>query len=228
VPDRRGYGRSRVLTASGSLEEQLDDIDDLLAEVAGDQDAARVTLVGVSGGATLALALAIRRARAGVAGPRVVAHEPLVGALAPSLAARVRESYAATLQRDPTQASHYVAELVGPATWARLDDDARARVAADAWTIATEVPGFLAFEPALSDLACLPDRGLVTSVGARSPELRREAVEVLRTAADAETWVIEGAGHLPQVDAPECFAAALTVLTASAAAPDATTSRWAS
>lgn len=227
VPDRRGYGASSGLPPATSLAVQVDDLEQLVDAIRGPESPtpAGVTVVGVSGGATLALALAIRWAGQGRRGSRVIAHEPLIGELAPALAARVTDAYHRTLEHDPTQASHYVAELVGPATWARQDEDARARVAAHAWVIAAEVPTFLAFHPSLDELRLLRGAPFITSIGSESPGARWETVDVLHAAAGVRTAVIEGAGHLAQIDAPHRFAD-LVIETAASREPTAATGPW--
>jgi pimeloyl-ACP methyl ester carboxylesterase len=225
VPDRRGYRSSGGLPPASSLAMQVDDLEQLVDAIRAPESrtAPGLTVVGVSGGATLALALAIRWAEHGHRGSRVLAHEPLIGALAPALATRVTDAYRRTLEHDPTQASHYVAELVGPATWARQDEEARARVAAQAWVIAAEVPTFLAFHPSLDDLRLLRGVPFITSIGSESPAARWETVEVLRATAGVRTAVIDGAGHLPQIDAPHRFAD-LVIATAASREPAAATS----
>jgi pimeloyl-ACP methyl ester carboxylesterase len=222
VPDRRGYESSAHLPLSPLFDAQVDDLAALVASLRGgatSADARSVTVVGVSGGATVALALAIRHASNGIApaGP-VVVHEPLLGDLAPRLAARVREGYARTLRVHPAQASRYVRELVGSATWSRLDDDARARVAARAGLIAAEVPAFLGFRPSWTDLRALRGGPVLTSIGARSASPRWEAADVLGLMTGRAPVVVEAAGHLPQVDAPERFAQ-LIIETMRGAAP---------
>jgi pimeloyl-ACP methyl ester carboxylesterase len=208
VPDRRGYGASAHVPVA-PLATQVDDVRELITSLAGDARSARPTVatVGVSGGATLALALAVHQANRGEPpiGP-VLVHEPLVGELAPDLARRVRESYARTLATDPTLAGRYLRELIGSDTWARLGAEAHARIAGRAWVVAAEVPSFLSFRPTWADLRRLRDRDVIVSIGARSAAPRWEAADVLSLALARPPLVVDGAGHLPQVDAPDRFA----------------------
>jgi pimeloyl-ACP methyl ester carboxylesterase len=126
----------------------------------------------------------------------------------------VHQGYAASLAADPTTGARYVRDLVGAETWMRLSDDERARVADDAWVVAAEVPGFLAFAPAAEELDGLRELGaagrLATSVGARSPAARHEAAAVLQRRAGVPVHVVPAAGHLPQVDNPGAFADLIT------------------
>jgi pimeloyl-ACP methyl ester carboxylesterase len=207
VVDRRGYGGSVHLTPPPDLDTQIDDLAVVVDHLA-DSTGSPPAVVGVSGGATLTLALGLRRARTGetaTLGPLVV-HEPLVGPLAPSLALRVQDGYRTTLAVDPGLATRYVAELVGPTTWDALGDAARAAVADRASVVAAEVPQFLAFAPRADELASLRGHHVVASIGDGSPSAREEANDVLVTLAGATRMVVPDAGHLPQVDNPGVFA----------------------
>jgi pimeloyl-ACP methyl ester carboxylesterase len=206
VPDRRGYGTRADAGPAPSLDAQ---VDELATVVAGAGE--RPAVVGVSGGATLALALALRAAATGGLdglGP-VVVHEPLVGPLAPRLHTAVTDTYTRTVAADPRLATTYVAGLVGPATWAVLPTAEREAMAGRTATIAAEIPHFLGFAPTADALAALRGHPLWSSVGARSPGARREVHELLRRRAGATALEVPGAAHLPQVDAPDAFAAAL-------------------
>lgn len=209
VPDRRGYGDRADATPATGLDDQVDD----LAAVVASLRAAHgrpPALVGVSGGATLALALALRVAASGddPLGPTVV-HEPLLGPLAPRLHAAVVDTYERTVAVDPQLAATYVAGLVGPATWAALEPAERDAVPGRTATIAAEIPHFLGFAPTADALAGLRRHPLWSSVGERSPAGRREAHDVLVALAGATALEVPDAGHLPQVDAPAAFARAL-------------------
>jgi pimeloyl-ACP methyl ester carboxylesterase len=208
VVDRRGYRAGRDLRAGASIDQHLDDLAEVV-EVLGAEHGPP-SIVGVSGGATIALALALRSVREPGALGTVVVHEPLLGPLAPLLDAEVRDGYRRTLGLDPSTGARYVRNLVGPDTWARLTDDQRARVAADAWVVRAEVPGFLAFAPDPADLAGLAPLAatgrLAATLGERSPAARVQAAEVLRAHTGAPVHLVPGAGHLPQIDAPDAFA----------------------
>jgi pimeloyl-ACP methyl ester carboxylesterase len=206
VPDRRGYGAARDVDPGLRLDDHVDDLDELVGS-----RAPGASIVGVSGGATIALALALRRVADGRADDLgdVVVHEPLLGPLAPELAERVVAGYDRTLARDPTSASRYVRELVGATTWSRLSNEDIGRLATAAWVVAAEVPGFLAFAPERPAIESLRGIRLTTTVGATSPAPRADAAAVLQEVAGACVRVVAGAGHLPQIDAPRRFATVL-------------------
>lgn len=176
-------------------------------------------VVGVSGGATLALLVAVRLAERGTSVP-VVAHEPLLGPLAPALHHRTRRAVSALgpAGRSPRAAATtgFVRRLVGEATWARLPAAERDAVAGRSALIADEARGFAGLAPTATDLARLRgSAGLTTTYGATSGGERRSAASVLSSLSRARVEVVPGAGHLAQVDAPAAFAS--TALTALAA-----------
>lgn len=197
APLRRGY---RADPAATTWEELVDDVEDLVAAVAP------TVLVGVSGGATLALAAAVRAVPGVVA---VLAHEPLVGPLAARLDEVVRDSAAVLADPttgDPTErANAFVARLVGDAVWAALPHEAHAFTAEHAATLHAEVPLFVAFAPTLEELAAVRIP-LVVSTGASSSPARHEAAAVLASIG-ARPVVVEGAGHLAIQQHPVAFAA---------------------
>lgn len=184
----------------------VDEAAELLAEIFDAGDPARSTVVvGVSGGATLALAMA------SVGHPRllgVVAHEPLVGPAAPALHRAVSDA-AHTLATGPgsapVRATQFVRGLVGEFTWARLPEEAVAFPGAHADAVHAEVPRFVRFE--------LPPGGFVTpvtvSTGERSHERRRHAAQVLE-AAGAHSVVVPGAGHLAAWEQPATVVSLVT------------------
>lgn len=178
-------------------------------------------VVGVGGGATLALLVAVRLAERGASVP-VVAHEPLLGPLAPALHHRTRRAVSALgpAGRPPraVATTGYVRRLVGEATWARLPAAERDAVAGRSGLIADEARGFAGLAPTATDLARLRgSAGLTTTYGATSGGERRSAASVLSSLSRARVEVVPGAGHLAQVDAPAAFAStALTALAAGA------------
>ncbi len=199
VPDRRGYDSSAGLAAATSIEEHADDIVGVLDECG----LATATLVGVSGGATIALAAGIRHPTR-VDG--LVLHEPALGPLAPGLAAvltRAAEQLGST-----GDGVAFVQQLVGARTWARLEPELRATVGRHADAVAGEVPQFLAFAPTEVQLATLRERGIpiVTSHGALSGPERSEVAAVLATHAGARVERIDDAGNAAQLDAPASLA----------------------
>jgi 3-oxoadipate enol-lactonase len=198
VAHRRGYGSSRALPPPASLAEQ---VDDLAALVDGP-----AAFVGVSGGATLVLALALARpARVSAA----VVHEPALGPLAPELDAELQAAGAALAASDgdPAGAVRFVRGLVGDAGWERLGPDRRGDVAALAGAVRHEVPQFLSFAPHAGELAVAAP--VATAVGAASRPSRHRAAAILARHLGTTPTVLPATGHLAQLDNPAALAGAL-------------------
>jgi pimeloyl-ACP methyl ester carboxylesterase len=161
------------------------------------------TLVGVSGGATLALVVAIRHPdRIG----GLVVHEPLVGPAAPDLH-RTFTDAAERAARDDRSALDVVRTVVGEPTWRALTAAERDRIRAGAARARAEIPVFAAFAPTVAELATLRARPVLVTVGERSGEERSAAAAVLVELAGARVTVLPGAGNAAQLDAPAGFAA---------------------
>lgn len=164
---------------------------DLAAEVAALAPAcAGAVVVGVSGGATLGLALLA----AGVPVAGAVLHEPAVGSLVPSLLAPVAAAYASG------GVAAFGAALYGP-VWTE------AMAPADPDTVRRDLSMFRAFEP--SPLPALRGdvmTGVITTVGAFSPAVRHEAARALRVHCGLPYRVIEGCGHAVHLERPEALA----------------------
>lgn len=150
-------------------------------------------LVGVSGGATLGLALAA----GGVPLAGALLHEPAVGSLEPALLAPVAAAFAAA------GTPGLGAALYGP-SWTL----AMAGPVDDAVT-AAELAMFRSFEPA--PLPPTAGRVLV-SVGGRSPRIRHRSVASLAAAVGCDVEVIADASHFAPHDAPVAFAEAVARL----------------
>lgn len=198
VMERRGYGSRAALAPPAGVDAHVRDV------VAAMDDAglARAVVAGMSGGATVALAMAISRPDRLV---RAVAHEPAVGALVPELGGLVRGALAAGGGAGLARA------LAGPQTWAALDPATRTAVRARAALIERDAPAFLAFDPRLA--AHVGDR-LVCTVGARSEPLRHRVAAALSSSTGAPVLTVPGCGHLPQFDAPAAFADTILALAA--------------
>ncbi len=197
---RPGYGGQPLV-------EDLARQTDLLAEFC-EELAARssgVVVVGVSGGATLALALALRHPSL-LRG--IVSHEPLIGSLQPDLHARVRAAGEA-LERDPSEeaARHFVSGLYGESVVECWPPEADDWIAAHWPTICAEVRHFADFEPSLDQLA---HQGVphLTTVGRNSPVERHEVADALGDRG-AERRVLDSCGHLAPLQAPAAFAGAV-------------------
>ncbi len=227
VVHRPGYGLASA-PAAVSLADQVTALAALVDALTSgaDADGARggvAGVIGVSGGATLALLLALRLAAEGVGVVPIVAHEPLLGPLAPALHHRVRRAVsalgAAGRPVRPAATTGFVRRLAGEATWARLPASERDAVTERSALVAEEARAFAEVAPTATDLARLrPVTGVTTTVGAASGPERRSAATVLASLARVPVASVPGAGHLPQVDAPAAFAAvALAALGASPA-----------
>lgn len=181
-------------------------LDDQAAGVAAAMVAADMcpaTVVGVSGGATLGLRLAMLFP--GVV-DRLLVHEPLVGSHAPDLAARFGAWGQRVASGDDAEVVAFVRSVMSLATWAKLGDASRARVLDTLDRVRAELPVFAAFDPRADDLALLRRIPLLTTVGSRSGSDRLDAAAVLTALAGASTAVIDGAANLPHVDVPAVFA----------------------
>jgi pimeloyl-ACP methyl ester carboxylesterase len=189
-------------TGPGGSALPLDDQADQLARMLPDLGGGGVRLVGVSGGATLGLCLALRHPGAVDA---MLLHEPLVGSLAPELHRRFAAAALLAGSGDDG-AMEVVRSVMGDATWAELALGDRAASAALAPRWRGEIAAFAAFDPSGAALASLAPLPLIVSVGGRSGPERWAAAEVLRHRCGAELVEVPGAGNAVQLDAPDAFA----------------------
>jgi pimeloyl-ACP methyl ester carboxylesterase len=193
VVHRAGYGTNAAGPAA-SFDEQ---VEDLLGRAGGP-----AAFVGVSGGATLVLALALAHPEAVTA---AVVHEPLVGPLAPELHAQVG---LAAERLATSGVTNFMRALVGPAAWAALTPEQVADVALRDAVVRAEVPHFLAFAPTSAQLAGLGAR-LVSSVGGESSRIRHAAAAAVGFHTGTSPLVLPGVGHLAQIEDPAALASAL-------------------
>lgn len=188
---RRGYGeRARVPPATNVAEH----VDDILCAL-DDAGLQRAVIAGMSGGATIALALALSHPERVQA---AVAHEPAVGSIAPELRTLVRSALLDGGGRNLLRV------LAGVETWSNLPTDVVTALDAHPGLVEADAGAFLAFEPRLPAVC---DRvPLVCSVGERSSALRFTVAGRVAARTRAPVVVVPGCGHLPQLDAPEAFA----------------------
>jgi pimeloyl-ACP methyl ester carboxylesterase len=186
---------------------------DAPADFAGRVDALAAALgserptvvVGVSGGATLALALGMREVP-GLVG--IVTHEPLIGPLEPVLHQRVADAGRSLAERPgQVEALDFCRALYGADTWRALPAEAHRWAEQHHARICSEVAVFASFAPTGDELASVRVPHL-TTLGASSPPERVRVARLLE-AAGAHGATIDGAGHLAHVEAPEAFAAAV-------------------
>ncbi len=193
VVRRRGYD-GRPPTAD--LGRHLDDLAGLL----DGRPPRSVVVAGVSGGATLALGLALRGHPALAA---VVAHEPLLGPGAPAQHERITASMARlAAEPGPAGVEGFLRRLVTDATWDTLPPPVRARAVAAGDAVRTEAPGFGAFAVDPADLARVA-APLTWTVGRHSPPWRHEAAAVAAAAGVSVARL--DAVHTPHHEDPEGF-----------------------
>jgi len=166
---------------TGSLEKELEAIAPLTEDA---------LVVGQSGGATLALALA--SSSHSLAG--AVAHEPAVGSLVPALLAPVAAAFA------ERGIEGLGSTLYGP-SWSI--EMAGVNLAA----VPGELAMFRAFEPAPARAGQGP---VLVTVGAASPPRRHEAAAALHDGLGYEVLSLKGASHFVAWDAPAVLAAAIS------------------
>ncbi|MDQ0373050.1 alpha/beta fold hydrolase [Cellulomonas humilata] len=157
-----------------------------LAALADDADGAVV--VGVSGGATLGLALASDRRIAGA-----VLHEPAVGSLVPGLLDHVVAGFTSA------GVPGFGAALYGP-SWTP------AMAPADPDAVARDLAMFRRFEPAPLHLG---QGRVVVTVGEHSLPARHRAAWALHDLLGVEVRVLPGTGHFVQHDNPQALADAI-------------------
>ncbi|MGF7234894.1 MAG: alpha/beta fold hydrolase [Frankia sp.] len=186
---RTALGEARVAVpdrpSTGRLEAEVD----ALRAYAGPG----VVLGGVSGGATLGLAMVA----AGVPLAAAVLHEPAVGSLVPGLLAPVAAAWA------EGGLAAFGRTLYG-STW-DVSDGPR-----DPAAVERDLAMFLEFEPA----APAPGAAvrITITVGENSPPVRHQAAQRLRDRFGFSVAVIPGAGHAVHREQPERFAALLRPL----------------
>jgi pimeloyl-ACP methyl ester carboxylesterase len=186
-----------------NLNEQADRLIEALEDLEGPLDT--WCLVGVSGGATLGLAIAI--AHPGRIG-RFVLHEPLVGRHVPELHEQFTRSAAIAAQGD-AEAMDVVRAVMGERSWDALGPEERAWALVRAPRWRAEIAAFAGFAPTGVDLAGARAAPVLTTVGAHSDRARLATAEVLERFAGASVATVPGAGNLVQVDAPHEMASIL-------------------
>jgi pimeloyl-ACP methyl ester carboxylesterase len=166
---------------------------DLAAESAALAASAEgAVVVGVSGGATLGLALLASEVR--LAG--AVLHEPAVGSLVPGLLDHVAAGYAAG------GVTGFGRALYGPG-WSP------AMAPVDAGAVGRDLAMFRLFEPA----PVAPGQGpAVVTVGALSPPPRHAAARALQDALGLSVRVLPGSDHFVHRVNPDALAAVVVDL----------------
>lgn len=148
-------------------------------------------VVGMSGGATLGLALAASRTP--IAG--AILHEPAVGSLLPGLLAPIRAAFDAggtPALGTALYGKRWSPAMAGDPAGAGGDD-----------TTARELAMFTGFEPAAPALGQGP---VLVTYGACSPPVRRAAAEALADRLGHRIAAVPGVGHFAAVEDPAAFA----------------------
>lgn len=167
APDRPG---------TGSLARELDWLESI---------SLGAVVFGMSGGATLALGLAMR----GAASPAIIAHEPAAGSLSPELFGPLAHA----LEVDGV--TGFGTALYGP-LW-RAD----ATVTQD--SVREDLAMFRGFEPARAS----PSARVVVTTGEHSPELRHTIAARLANELGYANETLAGCSHLAALEAPHAVAA---------------------
>ena len=162
---------------SGDLERELHDLRDIVTGA---------FVVGVSGGATLGLALAVE----GVPILGAVLHEPAAGSLAPGLLDHVIRA------RNEGGDAAFGAALYGSGWADRLLPN-------DPEAVGRDLAMFRAFEPTSPQI---PLTHVTLTVGGSSPGIRHDSVKALARLTGAQTCVVPRAGHAVHLTEVPSFA----------------------
>src|SRR5438105_3244936 len=144
---------------------------------------------GISGGATLGLALASR----GVPFRAAVLHEPAAGSLVPGLLGPMAAAY------HTRGVEGFATTLYGP-SWSPAD------APADPDAVGRDLAMFRGYEPSAPGPGSGP---VLLTVGGDSPPVRQEVQVALTTTLGVQARTIPGVTHALHLDAPEAFAAVL-------------------
>lgn len=197
---RRGYGRSSDLPPGETVDEHVNDLVAALDRLG----IPKAVFVGVSGGATITLAIALAHpARVAAA----VVHEPALGPLAPGVHGILSTGAGMIAQAaEAADGAEAMASLLAGPSWGACGHAERMRIRELGPVVRAEVPGFLEFAPSADELRALRAVPLVSSVGGSSRAQRMAAAQVLAGIAGARLEVVRDVGHLLQLDAPAVLA----------------------
>jgi pimeloyl-ACP methyl ester carboxylesterase len=192
VPLRAGY-------ETGDPPDQFTDmVHDVVARA---RAAGRVLLVGVSGGATLALAALLTGDRSVVG---AITHEPLIGPVARDLHARVSER-AATLAAAPgaQPVVDFVSGLMGQPTWSSLPAAAKEFAVQHCDVVRHEVQAFVGFAPDISSFRTI-GAPLTVTTGQDSGPARHAAAAAIAGSGSPliRIEVLPNCGHLANWQQP--------------------------
>ena len=214
--DRRGNSRSAAGQTATTLEQQADDAARLIRHLASEP----ATVFGTSGGAIIALKLAMRHPQA--VGQLIVHEPPLVGVLPDAeqlgrqLLTEVQKALAAG---GPDSAiERFIRDNAGSDVFERLDQALRTRMVTNGrWFFSNELAMFASWVPTPAEL-----RGLHVPVRVLAGRDSRgtyyhRAAEWLAKAVSTELVEVSGS-HAPYLAIPDQFAASLAPLLGMAVA----------
>jgi pimeloyl-ACP methyl ester carboxylesterase len=203
--DRRGHSRSEYGPGPAPRRRDEDDLAELI-EAIGSGPA---HLVGTSYGATISLALAIRRPELV---RTVLAHEPpLLGVLPdPAVEALLASIQAQLADGDIGGGTRRFFEeaVLGPGAWERLPEPLRRAAMGNAQTFIDlrEDPGWATLD--VPALAAVP-RPILITTGETSPDWLRRTPVTVAELAGIPTRTILGAGHSPHLTQPAALVEAI-------------------
>lgn len=211
VYDRRGFGASADAALASSLADHVSDAAALLRTL----DAGPTTVVAMSGGGVIALALAIAHPK--LVSGLILAEPAYQMAFTPSLAAN--RALAATAYRrlrgDPEAAAlgfyrWASARMSGGNGFDPMPEEWKRTGLGHARAVFHELPQLIRPYPRAREVAALSCPVTLVIADDGQPVFRRTTERVRRLLPDATTTRIEGAGHLIPTDQPAGFAAAVT------------------
>ena len=203
--DRRGHSRSEYGPDPAPRRRDEDDLAELI-EVIGSGPA---HLLGTSYGATISLALAIRRPELVRS---VLAHEPPLLGVFPDPAV---EALLASIQDQLADGDiaggtrrFFEEAVLGPGAWERLPEPLRRAAMGNAQTFIDlrEDSGWATLD--VTALAAVP-RPILITTGETSPDWLRRAPVAVAEFAGIPTVTIGGAGHSPHLTHPEALVAVI-------------------
>jgi pimeloyl-ACP methyl ester carboxylesterase len=201
--DRRGHSRSQYGPGAAPRRRDEDDLAELIQALG----LGPAHLVGTSYGASISLALAIRRPELVRS---VLAHEPPLLGVVPdpevqALLTSVQDQLAAGDIAGGTR-RFFEEAVLGPGSWERLPEPLRLAAMGNARTFIDlrEDPGWATLD--VPALARIPRPVLITT-GETSPDWLRRTPVTVAGRAGIPTCTIRGAGHSPHLTHPSEFAA---------------------
>jgi pimeloyl-ACP methyl ester carboxylesterase len=199
--DRRGHSRSQYGPGPASRRRDEDDLAELLESIA----LGPAHLVGTSYGASISLALAVRRPDLVRS---VLAHEPPLLGVAPdpdveALFAGIQDQLAAGDVAGGTR-RFFEEAVLGPGSWERIPEPLRRAAMGNAQTFIDlrEDPDWATLD--IAALSRVP-RPILITVGETSPDWLRQTPRAVAEAAGLPTRTISGAGHSPHLTHPDAL-----------------------